>query len=193
MSRSATVEPLPQLRFEILQAARILRMSRATLYERIRNGDLKAQKDGRRRYITAVELHRYVGAQSPTDRLRARYAPQTSRGVQVVAHRHESGRAARHYAPGALRACAVHGPRWWQLPRRRASPGCGHGVNRRANLTRSGAEPASKTDHPVPCAVAGLHRSYRGVLHGKHWQDTAPAPDRSRFHQPDRKGSGVVS
>ena len=29
MSHSATVEPLPQLRFEILEAARILRMSRA--------------------------------------------------------------------------------------------------------------------------------------------------------------------
>jgi hypothetical protein len=28
-------EPLPQLRFEIVEAARILRMSRATLYERI--------------------------------------------------------------------------------------------------------------------------------------------------------------
>jgi excisionase family DNA binding protein len=51
---------LPQLRFEIIEAARILRMSRATLYERIRAGEIKAQKDGRRRYITAVELQRYV-------------------------------------------------------------------------------------------------------------------------------------
>jgi transcriptional regulator of acetoin/glycerol metabolism len=33
---STTVEPLPQLRFEIPEAARILRISRATLYERIR-------------------------------------------------------------------------------------------------------------------------------------------------------------
>jgi excisionase family DNA binding protein len=40
--------------------ARILRMSRATLYERIRAGEIKAQKDGRRRYITASELRRYV-------------------------------------------------------------------------------------------------------------------------------------
>jgi excisionase family DNA binding protein len=54
------VGELPQLRFEIIEAARILRMSRATLYERIRAGEIKAQKDGRRRYITAVELHRYV-------------------------------------------------------------------------------------------------------------------------------------
>jgi excisionase family DNA binding protein len=50
----------PQLRFEIIEAARIPRMSRATLYERIRAGEIKAQKDGRRRYITAVELQRYV-------------------------------------------------------------------------------------------------------------------------------------
>ena len=54
------VGELPQLRFAIIEAARILRMSRATLYERIRAGDIKAQKDGRRRYITASELHRYV-------------------------------------------------------------------------------------------------------------------------------------
>lgn len=61
---SLTVEPLPHLRFEIIEAARILRMSRATLYERIRNGDLKAQKDGRRRYITAAELHRYIASKA---------------------------------------------------------------------------------------------------------------------------------
>lgn len=54
------VGELPQLRFEIIEAARILRMSRATLYERIRAGEIRAQKDGRRRYITAAELHRYV-------------------------------------------------------------------------------------------------------------------------------------
>ncbi len=54
------VGELPQLRFEIIEAARILRMSRATPYERIRAGEIKAQKDGRRRYITASELHRYV-------------------------------------------------------------------------------------------------------------------------------------
>ena len=54
------VGELPQLRFEIIEAARILRMSRATLYERIRAGEIKAQKDGRRRYITASELQRDV-------------------------------------------------------------------------------------------------------------------------------------
>lgn len=55
-----TSEPLPHLRFEIIEAARILRMSRATLYERLRLGELKAQRDGRRRYITAAELQRYI-------------------------------------------------------------------------------------------------------------------------------------
>jgi excisionase family DNA binding protein len=57
-------EPLPQLRFGIVEAARILRMSRATLYERIRAGQIKAQRDGRRRYITAAELQRYVASRA---------------------------------------------------------------------------------------------------------------------------------
>jgi excisionase family DNA binding protein len=59
---SVAVEVLPQLRFEITEAARILRLSRATLYERIRDGELKAQKDGRRSFITAVELQRYISS-----------------------------------------------------------------------------------------------------------------------------------
>jgi len=61
-SMSVSLESLPQLRFEIAEAARILRMSRATLYERIRVGEIAAQKDGRRRYITAVELNRYIAS-----------------------------------------------------------------------------------------------------------------------------------
>lgn len=61
---SISVESLPHLRFEIVEAARILRMSRASLYERIRAGQLKAQKDGRRRYITVEELHRYIAAKN---------------------------------------------------------------------------------------------------------------------------------
>jgi len=57
-----TAELLPQLRFEIIEAARILRMSRASLYERIRQGEIKAQKYGRRRYITTAELQRYIAS-----------------------------------------------------------------------------------------------------------------------------------
>ncbi len=59
---SLPVEQLPQIRFDITEAARILRLSRATLYERVRLGELKTQKDGRRSYITAAELERYVSA-----------------------------------------------------------------------------------------------------------------------------------
>lgn len=55
-------DPLPQIRFDILEAARVLRMSRAALYTRIHDGEIKIQKDGRRSYITAVELQRYVTA-----------------------------------------------------------------------------------------------------------------------------------
>ena len=53
---STTLEPLPHLRFEIPEAARILRISRATLYERIREGLITTQKGGRRTFITAAEL-----------------------------------------------------------------------------------------------------------------------------------------
>jgi excisionase family DNA binding protein len=59
---SLTDQPLPHLRFEIIEAARMLRMSRATLYQRIRAGHLAIQKDGSRSYITVTELHRYLGA-----------------------------------------------------------------------------------------------------------------------------------
>lgn len=61
---SLVPEPLPQLRFSIPEAARILRLSRATLYVRIGAGHLKAQRDGRRRYITAEELHRYIASKT---------------------------------------------------------------------------------------------------------------------------------
>ncbi len=62
ISMSLTADQLPQVRFDIIEAARILRISRASLYQRIRIGDIKIQKDGRRSYVTAVEIHRYVGA-----------------------------------------------------------------------------------------------------------------------------------
>jgi excisionase family DNA binding protein len=51
---------LPDLRFEVTEAARILRMSRAQLYNRIQAGVLTPQKDGARTYITRAELERYV-------------------------------------------------------------------------------------------------------------------------------------
>jgi hypothetical protein len=59
---SLLVESLPQIRFDITEASRILRMSRASLYQRVRLGEIKAQKDGRRSYVTAAELQRYVSS-----------------------------------------------------------------------------------------------------------------------------------
>jgi excisionase family DNA binding protein len=55
-------DPLPQLRFEICELAKILRISRATLYLRIRDGRINIHKDGRRTFITAAELQRYVNS-----------------------------------------------------------------------------------------------------------------------------------
>jgi len=40
--------PLPSLRFEVPEAAQILRMSRAQLYNRICEGTIRPQKDGAR-------------------------------------------------------------------------------------------------------------------------------------------------
>lgn len=51
---------LPALRFEVTEAARILRMSRAQVYSRIHADMLTPQKDGARTYITRVELEHYV-------------------------------------------------------------------------------------------------------------------------------------
>jgi hypothetical protein len=51
---------LPSLRFEVSEAAQILRMSRAQLYNRICEGTIRPQKDGARTYITRDELERYV-------------------------------------------------------------------------------------------------------------------------------------
>jgi hypothetical protein len=58
----AFAHSLPELRFEIFEAARILRMSRAQLYNRIQQGSISPQKDGARTYVTRAELERYVNA-----------------------------------------------------------------------------------------------------------------------------------
>ena len=55
-----TRDTLPALRFEVIEAAQILRMSRAQLYNRIHDGSISRQKDGARTYITRAELERYV-------------------------------------------------------------------------------------------------------------------------------------
>jgi excisionase family DNA binding protein len=63
------------LRFEIGEAARMLRFSRSTLYARIRAGEISAQRDGRRRYITAAELQRYVSLRTEQIRSATCMAP----------------------------------------------------------------------------------------------------------------------
>jgi excisionase family DNA binding protein len=59
---SSSIDNLPQIRFDIAEASRILRMSHASVYARIRTGELRTHKDGRRSYVTAAELERYVRA-----------------------------------------------------------------------------------------------------------------------------------
>ena len=44
---------LPQLRFEISEVAKILRISRAMLYQRILDGRISVNKDGRRTFDPA--------------------------------------------------------------------------------------------------------------------------------------------
>jgi excisionase family DNA binding protein len=53
-------DTIPPLRLEIPEAAQALRISRALLYKRIRSGEIAAQRDGRRTFVTAAELRRYV-------------------------------------------------------------------------------------------------------------------------------------
>jgi helix-turn-helix protein len=59
---------LPALRFEVYEAAHILHMNRAQLYNRIHEGSLNRKKDGGLTYITRGELERYAascGTQAP--------------------------------------------------------------------------------------------------------------------------------
>ena len=60
LDQNLTPRALPALRFEIPEAAQILRMSRAQLYNRIQQGSINPQKDGARTYVTRTELERYV-------------------------------------------------------------------------------------------------------------------------------------
>ncbi len=59
---SANEVATPALRFGVVEAARMLRMSRAQLYNRVSDGALRPQKDGSRTYFTRTELERYVSA-----------------------------------------------------------------------------------------------------------------------------------
>jgi excisionase family DNA binding protein len=48
------------LRLRIPEAAEALRISRARLYEKIRDGQIRVVKDGRSTFILPDELRRYV-------------------------------------------------------------------------------------------------------------------------------------
>lgn len=61
-------DTIPPLRLEIPEAAQALRISRASLYKRIKSGDIAAQKDGARSFITADELRAYVARLSESTR-----------------------------------------------------------------------------------------------------------------------------
>jgi excisionase family DNA binding protein len=60
-------DSLPNLRFEISEAAQILRLSRAAFYQRVRRGEIALSKDGRRSYVAASELERYVATKTHSD------------------------------------------------------------------------------------------------------------------------------
>ena len=63
---SAPTDRLPNLRFEIREATRILRLSRAAFYQRVRRGEIALSKDGRRSYVAVSELERYIASKSST-------------------------------------------------------------------------------------------------------------------------------
>lgn len=50
------------LRLRIPEAAAALRISRATLYQKIQSGEIRVQKDGRSTFVLPSELDRYVAS-----------------------------------------------------------------------------------------------------------------------------------
>lgn len=52
------------LRLDIEEAADALRISRALLYRRIKDGELRSHKDGGRTYIALAELRRYADSKA---------------------------------------------------------------------------------------------------------------------------------
>lgn len=55
------IHPLAPLRYSMREVQRLLGLSRSTLYARIADGKLAIQKDGRRTFVLASELDRYLG------------------------------------------------------------------------------------------------------------------------------------
>lgn len=49
-------------RYRLSEAFQLLGLPRASGYQRIKEGSLRRQKDGRRSYVSAAEIERYVRA-----------------------------------------------------------------------------------------------------------------------------------
>jgi excisionase family DNA binding protein len=56
---------IPPLRVGVLEAARIIGVSRARLYKHVQAGELRPCKDGKRTLFTMTELQRFVAATDP--------------------------------------------------------------------------------------------------------------------------------
>lgn len=59
-----TIETIAPLRVGVLDAARVIGISRASLYKKILAGEIAVQKDGRRTLVAVEELRRYVERRS---------------------------------------------------------------------------------------------------------------------------------
>jgi excisionase family DNA binding protein len=59
---AAIVHTKDKLAYNIDEAVGALGISRALLYRRIKDGDIKVRKDGSRTLITREELERYINA-----------------------------------------------------------------------------------------------------------------------------------
>jgi excisionase family DNA binding protein len=60
-----THHTLAPLRYSLTEVGKLLGLSRSTLYTRIAEGKLAIQKDGRRTFILATELQRYLERPPP--------------------------------------------------------------------------------------------------------------------------------
>ena len=58
---------LAPLRYSIAEAVSLLGLSRSTLYARVADGRIAIHKDGRRTFILAIELDRYLMHQTQAD------------------------------------------------------------------------------------------------------------------------------
>ena len=60
-----TDEPLPPLRVGVLEAARMIGVSRAQIYKHIKSGAIRTVKDGRTTLLTMKELRSFVERNDP--------------------------------------------------------------------------------------------------------------------------------